>query len=206
MGVDRQLSDRSGDPTKLVSLTDYQLWKEFRSGDLAAYSMIYRKYFFLLLAYGKKISSDHELVKDCVQELFIKIWNNRENLADTTSIRYYLLTSLKRKLFDMLESPNRRYLTEIDITELERLETHAGPEDQDPYGEKEKVLKAMSRLSQHQQRILRLKFFEDQSNQEIASHLNITVQSVYNLVFKTLRSLRKSLHFILLPWLAFLLH
>lgn len=182
---------------KLVSLSDYQLWKEFRSGDLAAYSLIYRKYFFILFNYGKKISPNHELVKDCIQDLFVKIWNNRENLSDTTSIRYYLLTSLKRKLFDTLESTNNRFLSGPDLTELEMMEA-AQEENEYVSNQKEKVFKALKKLSKHQQRILQKKFFEDQSNQDIAADLNITVQSVYNLVFKSLRSLRKQLRVILI--------
>jgi RNA polymerase sigma factor (sigma-70 family) len=182
---------------KLVSLSDYQLWKEFRAGDLAAYSLIYRKYFFILFNYGKKISPNHELVKDCIQDLFVKIWNNRENLSDTTSIRYYLLTSLKRKLFDTLESTNNRFLSGPDLTELEMMEA-AQEENEYVSNQKEKVFKALKKLSKHQQRILQKKFFEDQSNQDIAADLNITVQSVYNLVFKSLRSLRKQLRVILI--------
>jgi RNA polymerase sigma factor (sigma-70 family) len=181
---------------KLVSLSDYQLWKEFRAGDLAAYSLIYRKYFFILFNYGKKISPNHELVKDCIQDLFVKIWNNRENLNDTTSIRYYLLTSLKRKLFDTLESTNNRFLSGPDLTELEMTEA-VQEENEYVSNQKEKVFHALKKLSKHQQRILQKKFFEDQSNQDIAADLNITVQSVYNLVFKSLRSLRKQLRIIL---------
>lgn len=197
MAVKHQASNEPHISGKLISLTDYQLWKDFRAGDLAAYSVIYRKYFFVLYSYGKRISHDHELIKDCIQDLFIKIWNNRETLADTTSIRYYLLTSLKRKLFDTLELSNRRYLSEVDITDIENMESETSSEDRDPYGQKEKVLKAVAKLSKHRQQILQKKFFENRSNQEIANEFNITVQSVYNLVFKTLHSLRKNLSMII---------
>src|SRR5438477_8459552 len=89
---------------KLVSINEFSIWNDFRSGDPSAYSLIYRKYFFALYSYGKKFSSDKELIEDCIQDLFIKIWNNRDNLNDTTSIKYYLFISLKRKLVDALKS------------------------------------------------------------------------------------------------------
>lgn len=177
---------------KQISINEYQLWKEFKSGDAAAYALIYRKYFFILYNYGRKISRDNEMVKDAIQDLFIKVWNNREALNDTTSIKYYLLTSLKRKLLDTLESRVVRLKTDdnvldFEITDMDDLEEEAFQD------QKERVLHAMNKLSAHQQRLLQMKFYKNQSNQEIAEELGITIQSVYNSVFKILRSIRKQL-------------
>ena len=182
---------------KLVSINEYLLWKDFKSGDLSAYALIYRKYFFVLYNYGKKICSDHELIKDCIQDLFIKIWNNRENLNDTTSVKYYLFTSFKNKLLDTLKSPSQRLKTDEDVMSFELIDS-SDPENELFYSQKERVLKAMNKLSQHQQKVLELKFYKNQSNQEIADELGITIQSVYNSVFKTLRSIRKQLQIVLL--------
>ena len=177
---------------KQISINEYQLWKEFKSGDAAAYALIYRKHFFILYNYGRKICRDNEMVKDAIQDLFIKVWNNREALNDTTSIKYYLLTSLKRKLLDTLESRVVRLKTDdnvldFEITDMDDLEEEAFQD------QKERVLHAMNKLSAHQQRLLQMKFYKNQSNQEIAEELGITIQSVYNSVFKILRSIRKQL-------------
>ncbi|MBA4055252.1 MAG: hypothetical protein C0490_11105, partial [Marivirga sp.] len=189
-------SDQAPDG-KLISLNEYRLWKDFKSGDVAAYSQIYRRYFFVLYGYGKKISNDNELVKDCIQDLFIKIWNNRENLNDTTSVKFYLFTSLKRKLIDTLKSPSQRLRSEEDIMDFEITDTSVF-DDEASNWQKERVLNAMNKLSKHQQRLLQMKFYRNQSNQEIAEELGITIQSVYNSVFKTLRTIRKQLMIVLL--------
>ena len=182
---------------KLISANEYLLWKDFKSGNLSAYSLIYRKYFFVLYNYGTKICSDKELIKDCIQDLFIKIWNNRENLNDTTSVKYYLFTSLKHKLLDTLKSPHQKLRLDEDIMNFEMADN--GDTDNELfYWQKERVLKAMNNLSRHQQKVLELKFYKNQSNQEIADELGITIQSVYNSVFKTLRSIRKQLQIVLL--------
>jgi RNA polymerase sigma factor (sigma-70 family) len=177
---------------KSISADEYLVWKDFKSGNLAAYSLIYRKYFFVLYNYGLKFCSDKELIKDCIQDLFIKIWNNRENLNDTTSVKYYLFTSLKNKLIDALKSSNQRLKMNDDVMNLEIIDD-SDSESEFFYFQKEKVFRAMNKLSQHQQKVLEMKFYKNQSNQEIAQELGITIQSVYNSVFKTLRSLRKQL-------------
>jgi RNA polymerase sigma factor (sigma-70 family) len=180
---------------KMISINDYALWKNFKAGDLSAYSLIYRKYFFVLFSYGKKISSDRELIRDCIQDLFIKIWNNRENLSDTTSVKYYLFTSLKHKLLDTLESPNQRLRSDEDVMDFETMDDSQESDDVS-FSQKERVLKAMNKLSKHQQKVLDLKFYKNKSNHEIAHELGITVQSVYNAVFKTLRIIRKQLQIV----------
>lgn len=175
-----------------VSMDDYNLWKNFKTGDVSAYASIYRKYFFVLYQYGKKICSDGDLVKDCIQDLFIKIWNNRDNLGDTTSVRYYLLTSLKHKLLDVLEAPHQRLKVKMSPSEVEVADDNTSTLES-LHPQKEKVLRAINKLSKHQQKVIELKFYKNQSNQEIAAELGITIQSVYNSVFKTLRSIRKQL-------------
>jgi RNA polymerase sigma factor (sigma-70 family) len=179
----------------VVSINDYVLWRNFKAGDLSAYSLIYRKYFFVLFSYGKKISSDKELVRDCIQDLFIKIWNNRENLSDTTSVKYYLFTSLKHKLLDALESPSQRLRSDEEVMDFETIDD-SQLHDDSSFSQKEKILKAINKLSKHQQKVLDLKFYKNKSNHEIAHELGITVQSVYNAVFKTLRIIRKQLQII----------
>lgn len=169
------------------------LWTAFRNGDPTAYAIIYRRYFGVLLNYGKKLSIDHELIKDCIQELFIKIWNNRHNLSNTTSIKYYLLTSLKRKLLDTLRSTYVKQSADHDTLhdELANLIPAVDNDDEVYLSRKEQVQTALTRLSSHQQRLLQMKFYKNLSNKEIADELGITMQSVYNAVFKALRTLKK---------------
>lgn len=183
---------------KEIALDEYALWKDFRKGDMNAYAAIYKKYFFVLFSYGKKLNADHELVKDCIQELFIKIWNNRENLSETTAIKYYLFTALKRKLLDVVRKPTY----EVDMEEADEaslfIDMVDAPVHDDDNPQKESVLKALNRLSSHQQKILDMKFQKNLSNKEIADELGIGIQSVYNAVFKALRSIRKHLASLLL--------
>jgi RNA polymerase sigma factor (sigma-70 family) len=184
--------------TSVVSLEDQVLWQQFLDGDLAAYAVIYKKYFVVLLQYGCKITTDKDLVKDCVQDLFIKIWNNRERLTVTTSIKYYLFTSLRNKLLDYLRSNRHRLTSSFSVHTDHMIEEIAVPELGD-VTKKEQVLKAITRLSKYQQSLLHMKFNEERSNIEIADELGITIQSVYNAMFKTLRFLRKQiLMFVLL--------
>ena len=177
------------------------LLQRLEQNDEEALASLMAMYYDNLYNYAARFTKDEGLIKDCIQDLFIKIWNNRENLNDTTSVKYYLFTSLKRKLLDTLETPGMRLKTEDNVLDFE-LTDMSELEEEAFHDQKERVLHAMNKLSDHQQRLLQMKFYKNQSNQEIAEELGITIQSVYNSVFKTLRSIRKQLQ--AMVWIAVL--
>lgn len=199
--VEEPVSQHSNEHSIFVN--EHKLWKSFKEGDLEAYALIYKMYFFVLYQYGKKISNDAELVEDSIQDLFIKIWNNRENLNTTSSIKYYLFTALRRKLLDKLKSSHAKMQSGNDFSQ-ESLLVVEDQEEDEMFEQKEAVLKALNQLSTHQQKLLHLKFYKNLSNKEIAEELGITIQSVYNAVFKTLKSLREQLSIWVISMLFYL--
>jgi DNA-directed RNA polymerase specialized sigma24 family protein len=55
------------------------LWEKFLLGDDKAYALFYNKYIEELFSYGMRFTSDRELKKDCIQDVFVKIYSNRFN-------------------------------------------------------------------------------------------------------------------------------
>ncbi len=84
-----------------------KVWKEFKSGSKEAFFRIYINYVNVLYNYGRKIIHDKDLVEDCIQDLFIEIWESREKLSDTNSIKYYLLKAMRIKIFKELNKKNK---------------------------------------------------------------------------------------------------
>lgn len=57
------------------------LWLQFKNGDRDAFAALYQKFIIPLIAYGTRLCPDRELLKDQIQELFVELWNSRENLS-----------------------------------------------------------------------------------------------------------------------------
>ena len=93
------------------TLYDVDLWNLVLKGDMKALSVLYQKHYGLLLNFGLKYTSDEELVKDCIQDVFVKICTSRR-LSSTEYVRSYLLTSLKNIISDKLSS--MRLTEELD--------------------------------------------------------------------------------------------
>lgn len=171
-----------------------KLWQEFKAGDEASFALIYQKFFPCLFNYGSKVCHEPEIVKDCIQDLFVYIWHHRTSLADTDSIKYYLWTALKRRILRVISSssaycgdnPFMLPITEEGIEESLIIEEVAQER-------KEQLLSVMRVLTQRQRQAVSLKFFQNLKNEEIAERMSIGIEAVYNLISKSLTTLRKGM-------------
>ena len=81
---------------------DIKLWEDFKKGEKYALSHIYYQYANLLFFYGKKFTTDDELIKDSIQDLFFDLIRTRATLGNTDHIYFYLIKSLRRRLLQSL--------------------------------------------------------------------------------------------------------
>jgi RNA polymerase sigma factor (sigma-70 family) len=175
---------------------DRQLWRNFKNGSESSYALIYRHFFFPLYHYGLKICYDKEIVKDCLQDLFVDIWKNKENLSDTDSIKYYLFTALKRRLIDCFAKSGKvLYGANFDAVLESEAEFSVEQQlicDQVSEEQKKSILIALNRLTERQKEAIVLKFYDNLPSEEIASQMAISVEAVYNIVSKALGKMRKN--------------
>lgn len=68
------------------------------AGDDDAYASLYEEYVQDLYQYGLCFTSDTELVKDCIQDLFVYLYANRSHLEISCQVKTYLLVSLKHNI------------------------------------------------------------------------------------------------------------
>ena len=64
---------------------------------------VFRTHFDSLFAYGLKISEDKELVKDCIQELFYRLWKNNTGAQNVNSMKFYLFKALRRQILNAFD-------------------------------------------------------------------------------------------------------
>ncbi|WP_345071978.1 sigma-70 family RNA polymerase sigma factor [Hymenobacter fastidiosus] len=173
-----------------------QLWDTFRTGDAQALATLFEAYYDALYNYGLKLTGDEELVKDCIQNLFQKLWRRREGLRSVEVVKAYLFKALRRHLGDetKLLRQHRHLLPaysdsfEVTYSHEEFLITQQRDEEQ-----RTRLLAALNQLSRRQREALYLKFFDGFSYERIAEVMSLNIQSVRNLVFNALKAVRKVL-------------
>lgn len=182
-----------------MSINDSTLWENFKRGDESSFALIFRTHYQAIFNYGLKLNKDRDLVEDCVQELFLELWKNRNSLGSTDQIKPYLLKSARRKIIKKInqDSKFKKLFSNILPKEEYAFEIVLSPENQviSQQISEEKILKAQSLLDTlppRQKEILYLLFYQEMSYEEIAKIMDINYQSARNLVHRALKLLRES--------------
>ncbi|HYM95229.1 MAG TPA: RNA polymerase sigma factor [Chitinophagaceae bacterium] len=177
---------------------DSLLWRQFKDGDEESFVRLFRNYYSDLFHYGCKITTDHALVEDCIQDLFADIWRNNGK-TEINSLKAYFFSAFKFKLLKALSKSGRRKeiaggLNEEFEISYENILIH----DQDNEAMKQKVFKAIRELSPRQREIIYLKFHLNLSYDEISGIMHINYQAARNLIYQSIKMLKKIISVFLL--------
>ncbi|WP_205510960.1 RNA polymerase sigma factor [Longitalea arenae] len=168
--------------------------QRLQQNDEQALAAIMRKYYTALYNYGARFTNDEALIKDCIQEVFISLWQRRENATSILSSRYYLLRAVKNRVLKSLHQHNLHtgsmegedaydFLQEFSVEKLII--------DRQMSEEQATILrKTMAQLSKRQHELIYLKFYQQLDHAQIAGLMNLSRQSVYNLLHETIQKLR----------------
>ncbi|MDF9799902.1 RNA polymerase sigma factor (sigma-70 family) [Catalinimonas alkaloidigena] len=189
------MSEQRNTYLKPIHQTDL-LWEAFCKGSKQAYFQIYQEYVDELYNYGYKIHADRELVKDCLHDLFVNLWEKRIHLAKVQSIQFYLYASLRRKMLRTLKKRNLESFCDESMFELFSTGSHESVLIfQQERSQKSSLLKsAIKQLSARQREVVFLKYYDNFSYEEISGIMGISVESLYKLMTKALKSLKLLLH------------
>lgn len=176
---------------------ELQYWLAFTTGDREALGLLFRMYYPHLYKYGIKIIGDEQVLEDCIQELFIELWQHK-NPPPTLSVKAYLLKALKYKI---LKTLHKKSLLLPDATTFEiSYESFiiAKQEDEEKI---KKVVQAIDQLSNRQKEIIYLKFYQNLSYEEVSEIMNINYQVARNLLHQAIKAMRKILSqsYVLIP-------
>jgi RNA polymerase sigma factor (sigma-70 family) len=176
------------------SKCDEVIWNGLMENDKEALAIIYFRFFNLLLRKGLQISGDREMVKDCIHDLFVEIWENKKNLAIPVSVKAYLLVSLQRKIIRQVKKSHSRS-SEIENLPLELVSSKEDQliSEQIKRNQECVVTLALNSLTKRQREAIQLKFYRDLSYEEIAGIMKISTDSTYNLVSKAISALQNGL-------------
>lgn len=165
----------------------------YRQGDQNAFMSLYDMYAEMLLNYGLCITSDKELVKDCVQDVFIKLISKSQDLQ-VTKVTSYLLISLRNRLLD--EFRRKNYMTETAVEDIRISSTTVEDVensyilDESSLNNVRKVQILMDELTPRQRQVFTLYYIEQRKYEDICDIMLMNYHSVRNLVHRGMLKLR----------------
>ncbi|HZL10677.1 MAG TPA: RNA polymerase sigma-70 factor [Prolixibacteraceae bacterium] len=176
-----------------VLQADGELIEKLRKGDVGAFDQVYKKYAGRLYAFSLKYLKSKEESEELVQSVFLKVWENQNNLKKDTSFKSYLFTIAYNEVCNIF----RRRINRQKFMN----ETLAGNWESSDESEKqidyqfvlEQIEQIIARLPEKQRLVFRKSREEGKSSKEIAAELGLSSGTVDNYVSESIKFIRNNL-------------
>lgn len=170
------------------------VWDKMKSGDEQSLSKIFSFFYSDLYHYGIKIFNLPDLVKDSIQDVFVRIWEKRDTIGDVQNPKAYLIASLRRKIFENKEKYFKEVSDEATDQEGKRVFSFEATE----FMEVEEVSKQLrnslvqviNSLPERQRELIFLRFYYNLRYVEIARVMEVKEQTIKNMMQRAISNLR----------------
>lgn len=180
--------------------TESLIVQQLKEGKEPAYKYLYDQHYQILCHVAAQYVNDDFLAETIVGDVIFHIWEIRETLEITTSIRSYLMTSVRNRCLDYLKSQYNQKEVAMSSAGLQDFPVLNYIKGGDyPLGRlleqelESEIMKAIARLPEECRKVFRLSRFEEKKYDEIASELGISVNTVKYHIKRALTLLHKDL-------------
>jgi RNA polymerase sigma-70 factor (family 1) len=170
--------------------SDYELVEKLRKGDIEAFDQVFKKYGDRLFGFALSYLKSKEETEGLVQNVFLKIWENRKNLKKESSLKSYLFTIAYHNMCEIFRKKqiHEKFVKERSIT----IDATLNLEKQLEYKATiEQVDQLIDKLPEKQRIIFIKSRKEGKSTREIAEEMNLAPGTVDNQISAALKFLRK---------------
>jgi len=174
-------------------IRDTEIIGRIRQGDVGQFESLFRSSYVSLVRYAKTLIKDHDTAEEIVQDLFFRIWQDKEKIKIESSLNGYLFRSVHNRCLHYIEH-NRvveRHAEEMSYRQSERQES---PSDILHYKELQaRITRILEKLPERCGKIFYMSRFEGLKYSEIAEKLSVSVKTVESNMGRALKEFRKEL-------------
>lgn len=185
------------DETAPMPAGDAELVRRIRAGDERALETVFRAHYAGMASFVQRFVRSADLAEELVQDVFLKLWSKREQLAEIETLRTYLFRAARNTALNYLRRAKlERKWREEHGTDNDPPTAFAADEETVEQEVAIAVQEAIGRLPPRCREIFLLSRDGGLTYAEIARSLEISVKTVETQMGRALKSLRSSLqHF-----------
>ena len=176
---------------------DVEILEQLKLGNSSSYKELFDLYYMPLSVYALKFCDSFELAEDIVQELFIKLWDEKLYMKIQGSMAPYLFKSVKNNTLQAMKRKSKFLFEEIEdqvnrLIEEEKIDIEFLEE------EKAKLFEHIEALPQKSKEVFKVIVLENLKYKEVAEELGVSVNTVKTHYSRALKQLRTSLDIIVI--------
>ncbi len=175
------------------NLEEHKLLERLIRGDVAGYEALFHRYYPTFFTFIKGMTKESALAEDITQNIFMKVWINREKLDAEKSIRNYLFVLAKYEVYNYFRSKSRLVVPLDGSLELKASQPNETYETIALKDTIDIVEDIVNRMPPQRQNVFRMSRFKQIPNREIADELNLSVRTVEKHLELAIRELRTHL-------------
>ncbi|WP_164714284.1 RNA polymerase sigma factor [Chitinophaga rhizosphaerae] len=167
-----------------------EISKRIENDDEIAFREIYDLFYFDLVAFSRQIVLDDPAAEDAVENVFIRLWQNRKTLGNINNLSAYLYTATKYASINYLKA--RKNVSDVSIEDLDDQSLYSFSTPETSMIGKEEVLtieKAINQLPPKSKLVFYLVKEKGLNCREVAKILNSSVRTVETQLYHSLKKI-----------------
>jgi len=169
---------------------DKRLFDAIKNNSETAYKVVYNEYSFKLIQFIAKMSRDQDLAEEVVQHTMFKVWEQRDKITLTTSLKSYLYKMCYHEYLTYLRKKSK--FPNIESTVIEAIEELEDEPDNQIL--LEKIRMEIDKLPPKCREVFILNKVKGMKYKEIAEELNISTKTIESHMTKALFKIRQGLN------------
>lgn len=165
--------------------------KALKKGSYDSFTFFYNEYVRVLYSFVFRMTNNKIVAEDIVQETFLRIWINRNNIDEKQVFRNYLFTIARNILLNELRRKINQTLPLINYKEEDFLPNDSSIENETIENKLLKIELAKKKLPPRQLQLFEMYKEQELSVQEIKKRTKLSEQSIRNQIHLAIKAIRK---------------
>lgn len=170
---------------------DRYILEEIKKGNVSPFQNIFQEYYPMLCNFAERYVLEIEIAEDVVQDIYVRLWENRENLIITAGIKAYLFQSVRNSCINYLkhDKVHKKYESHIKHVFSDNFYSDALEEEEIAFH----IHQATQNLPAKCREIFEMSRLDGKSHDEISLEMGITKKTINNQLWKALKLVREYL-------------
>lgn len=176
---------------RLTPINEHDVLRQLRKGNETAFETIYNTYYQQLIGHLLRLLKSTELAKEVVQDTFMALWEHRERIDESKSIKAYLFKIATNNAYNIFkravhDEKVRAYLYPAIEASYEHIETQLAEKENE-----QRLREILQRMPAKQRIVYTLCKLHGKSYEEASKELNISIGTIHTHIKRANQFLKK---------------